>query len=344
MRIGIVGYQGSGKSTVFQLLTSVAPDISKAHTGQVGVAVVPDERFDQLVELYKPKKRTPAKIELFDTPGLSRTEPELNPQRLGVIRESAALVHVVGAFQPGCDPAADARAFVDDLVLADLQIVSNRIERLKKDVTKPLPNREELQAELDGLLPIEQMLSDGKTLRGLEFTEVQEKATRSFSLLSRKKHLVLLNTVDSQVDESTVNEIEGMGIPVVAGPLGLELEVQELSEEDRELFAEEMGLGEPSRDRVLAKIFELTDQINFYTCDEKEVHAWLLKRGSNAVEAAGTIHSDLARGFIRAEVMAVEDLLRLGSEREVKAAGLHRTEGKDYIVQDGDEIVIRFNV
>ena len=343
MRIGIVGYQGTGKSTVFELLTGVKPDIAKADQGQVGIAIVPDERFDKLVELYHPKKETPARIELFDTPGLSRDDQSSNAQRLGVIRESAALVQVVGAFS-GRDPVSEVDAFVTDLVLADLQVVSNRIERLKKDITKPLPNRDELKAELESLQPLEARLSEGETLHDMEFTEVQKKATRSFSLLSRKPHLVLLNTADADVDTKVVSTLEAKGMAVIAGPLGLELEVAQLAEDERELFAEEMGLGEPSRERVLRAIFELTDMITFYTCDEKEVHAWLLKKGSDAVEAAGSIHSDLARGFIRAEVQQVADLLRLGSEREVKAAGLHRTEGKDYIVQDGDELVIRFNV
>lgn len=343
MRIGIVGYQGTGKSTVFELLTGVKPDPSKHHTGQVGITVVADERFDKLVAMYSPKKETPAKIELFDTPGLDRRDNSQNAQRLGIIREATALAQVVGAFAGG-DPAAEVRDFVTDLVLADLQVVNNRVERLQKEVTKPIPNRVQVQEELDSLLPIAAKLDAGETLQDFEFNEVQEKSTRSFSLLSRKRHLVLLNTADSNIDEKQVAAIEALGNPVVAGPFGLELEVAALPEEDQAMFAEEMGLGESSRDRVLQAIFELTDYITFYTCDEKEVHAWLLKRGSNAVEAAGAIHSDLARGFIRADVMSTADLLRLGSEREVKAAGLHRTEGKDYIVQDGDEIVVKFSV
>lgn len=343
MRIGIVGYQGTGKSTVFELLTGVQPDPSKHHTGQAGVTVVADERFDKLAAMYTPKKETPARIELSDTPGLDRRDQSQNAQRLGVIREATALAQVVGAFSGG-DPAAEVQDFVTDIVLADMQVVNNRIERLQKEVDKPIPNRAEVQAELDSLLPIAARLEAGETLHDFEFSELQEKTTRSFSLLSRKRHLVLLNTSDSNIDEKQVAAIEALGYPVVAGPFGLELEVAALPEEDRELFAEEMGLGESSRDRVLQAIFELTDYITFYTCDEKEVHAWLLKRGSNAVEAAGAIHTDLARGFIRADVMSTADLLRLGSEREVKAAGLHRTEGKDYVVQDGDEIVVKFSV
>jgi ribosome-binding ATPase YchF (GTP1/OBG family) len=342
MRIGIVGYQGSGKSTVFELLTGVKPDLSKAHVGQVAIAVVPDERFERLVAHHKPKKLSPAKIELFDTPGLSRSEQHGNAQKLGVIRESTALVHVVNAFAGG-DAAGDVEAFLTDIVLADLQLVSNRMERLRKDLTKPIPNREELQAELAALEPVESRLSEGLPVWDMEFSELQEKATKSFSLLSRKRHLVLLNTADSSVP-AAAEKIAAAGYQVVSGPVGLELEVQQLAEEERELFAAEMGLTESCRDKLLKAIFELTGYITFYTCDEKEVHAWLLKKGSSALEAAGTIHTDLARGFIRAEIMSTDDLLRLGSEREVKAAGLHRTEGKEYVMRDGDEIVVRFNV
>lgn len=343
MKIGLAGYQGSGKSSVFQLLTDVVPDIAKAHTGQAGVAVIPDARFDRLVELYKPKKVTPAKIELFDTPGLSRDQQDLNPQRLGVIREASALVHVVGAFA-GVDTKAEIAAFRDDLLLADLQVVSNRVSRLEKDATKPRPDRDALQAELEALRPVEAALNDGQMLLDFPFSEAQEKAVRSFSLLTRKRRLVLLNTADASVDEALLAELQEQGHQVIAAPAGLELELQALPEDEQAIFAEEMGIHERSRTRILRAIFEVTDQITFYTCDEKEVHAWLLDRGATALEAADSIHSDLARGFIRAEVMPTDELLRLGSERELKAAGLHHVEGKDYEVRDGDEIVIRFSV
>jgi hypothetical protein len=343
MKLGLVGYQGSGKSTVFELLTGVKPDASKAHTGQLGVATVPDARFDRLVQLFKPKKVSPARIELFDTPGLDRNDHEANPQRLGVIRESAALVAVVGCFS-GAEPIADVKRFQDDLVLADLQVVTNRIGRLRKDILKPRPDRDELHAEMAALEPIVARLDQGEPLAGMEFTEIQDKATKSFSLLTRKRQLVVLNTADASDDAAIVKELEGLGCRVVCAPVGLELEVQQLPPEDRETFAREMGLGESCASKVLRAIFEATDQITFYTCDEKEVHAWLLHRGGSALEAAGTIHTDLARGFIRAEILGVDDLLRLGSEREVKAAGLQHVEGKEYTMRDGDEIVVRFSV
>lgn len=343
MKIGLVGYQGSGKSTLFELLTGVKPDPSKSHTGQLGVATVPDARFDALVALFKPKKVTPARIELFDTPGLDRKDHDVNAQKLGVIREAAALVHVVGSYA-GADAIADAANFDDDMVLADLQVVTNRIARIKKDLPKPRPDREELSAELAALEPIEAKLSAGQSLIDFEFSEAQEKACKSFSLLTKKRHLLVLNTTDASFDAGIIEKLKAKGYTVMAAPVGLELEVAQLPEEDRAVFAEEMGLGEPSAAKVLRAIFEVTDQITFYTSDEKEVHAWLLERGGTALDAAGTIHTDLARGFIRAEIMAADDLIRLGSEREVKAANLHHLEGKEYPMKDGDEIVMRFNV
>ena len=343
MKIGLAGYQGSGKSTVFELLTGLKPDASKAHAGQLGVATIPDERFDRLVQLLQPKKATAAKIELFDTPGLSRQQQDTNAQRLAVIREAAALVHVIGSFA-GCDALSDARMFEDGLVWADLQVVSNRIARLKIDVTKPRPDRDELQAELEALEPIEAILHQGRTLQGVEMSEQQDKLLRSFALLSQKQRLIVLNTAESTFDGSVVSALQEQGQHVIAAPFGLELEVMALTDEERSEFAAEMGLDESSRGRLLTAIFQVTDQITFYTCNDKEVHAWLLKRGSTAMEAAGSIHSDLARGFIRVQVISTQDLLRLGSEREVKAAGLHHVEGKDYVVQDGDEMLVRFNV
>jgi ribosome-binding ATPase YchF (GTP1/OBG family) len=343
MKIGLVGYQGGGKSTIFELLTSHKPDIAKAHTGQLAEAIVPDERYDRLVAHHHPKKEVPAKIQVFDTPGLSRDQHDANGQKLGVIREAQALVHVVGLFA-GADAIAEASAFADDLVLADLQVINNRVERLKKDILKPRPDRDELHKELDCLTPVVECLESGRPVRELELDEAQEKATRSFSLLTIKRQLLVLNTADSEVDAGVVQKLEAAGHTVVAAPFGLELELAALPEDERAIFAEEMGLGEPSRTRLLRAIFEVTDQITFYTSGEKEVHAWLLKRDSTVLEAADSIHSDLARGFVRAEVWAVDDFLKAGSERDLKAAGLNHIVGKDYIVKDGDEVFIRSGV
>lgn len=343
MKIGLVGYQGGGKSCTFELLTGVKPDLAKAHSGQVAVAVLPDPRFDALVKLFNPKKLSPAKFELFDTPGLSQEPGEANSQKIAIVREAAALVLVIGSYA-GADAVSEVKRFEDDLILADLQVIQNRIERLKTSIGKHKPDKEACQKELDAILPFETMLSEGKLLREFVFNEEQDKATRSFALLTRKKLLVVLNTADSSVDAATVKKLEALGYRVASAPLGLELELQAFDPSERATFAAEMGLTEPSRERLLRAVFEVTEQVTFFTSDEKEVHAWLLRRGGTALDAAHTIHSDLARGFIRAEVMAVDDLVRLGSEREVKAANLYHVVGKDYVVRDGDELVIRSGV
>uniref|UniRef100_A0A7C4LM25 Redox-regulated ATPase YchF n=1 Tax=Schlesneria paludicola TaxID=360056 RepID=A0A7C4LM25_9PLAN len=345
MKIGLVGFQGGGKSALFQLLTGQQPDPAKVHTGQVGELTVPDPRFDKLVALFRPKKQVPAKIQLFDTPGLSRGDQKANAQRFGVMRESHALIHVIGVFA-GANPAEEVQAFTDECILSDLAIVTNRLERLKKDLSKPRPGpeKEQLQVELEALAPIEATLSAGRPVRSLTLTAEQLKATRSFSLLSGKTILVVLNTAESKYDPALLEQVTRLGFKTIAAPVGLEQEIEALPEADRAEFAAEMGLTESCKARVARAIFEATEQITFYTCDEKEVHAWLLHRGETALDAAATIHTDLAKHFIRAEIMSTEDLLRLGSEKEVRAAGLYRLEGKDYVMQDGDEIVVRANV
>ena len=345
MKIGLVGFQGGGKSALFQLLTGQQPDPSKVHSGQVGELTVPDERFDKLVAFHKPKKQVPTKITLFDTPGLARGDQKANAQRFGVMRESHALIQVIGVFT-GADPADDVQAFTDECVLSDLAIISNRVEKLKKDLAKPKsgPEKELLQAEYDALVPVEATLAAGEPVRSMKLTGDQEKTTRSFSLLSGKTILVVLNTAESKFDPALIDRVAQLGFQAIAAPVGLEQEIEALPEEDRAIFAEEMGLTESCKTRVARAVFEATEQITFYTCDEKEVHAWLLHRGETALDAAGTIHTDLAKHFIRAEIMSTDDLLRLGSEKEVRAAGLYRVEGKEYVMRDGDEILVRANV
>lgn len=342
MKIGLVGYQGGGKTSLFQLLTGIKPDISKAHVGQVAVVTILDERFRKLVAIHKPKKESPSKIELFDTPGLSLSDQQLNPQRLGIIRDSSALVQVVGCYA-GVDPFAEVRQFEEDMVLADMQIVNKRMDKLEKDVTKPRPDQDQLIREFAALKPVAAMINEGESLANFEFTDDQDLFTRSFALLTRKKRLVVCNSADSEFNKDILNQLKASGVPAIAAPVGLELEVAQLPPEEQAEFAAELGLTESCRDQLIDEVFKVTELITFYTCDEKEVHAWLLERGSTAVQAADAIHTDLSRGFIRAEVMRVADFLRLGSEREVKAAGLHRLEGKDYVVEDGDELVIRHN-
>ncbi len=344
MKIGLVGYQGSGKSTLFAWLTGVAADLSLAHTVQSAMCVVPEPRLEELRAIYNPKKATPASLEIVDTPGLSRTH-EGNAARLAQIREAGCLVLVVAAFD-GSEPAADLNSFEEDLVLADMEIVSGRIERLEQALKKPLARqqREELGHEEETLKVVLEAMEGGKPLRQSDMTDEQFKVTRSFQLLSEKPRMVVVNTADDEEHAERFTESLPEGVPAVAVPVGLELELSRMNAEERAEFEEEMGVGGTDRDQLIRTIMDASGQTLFFTTNKNEVRCWLLRKGGTALEAAGTVHTDMARGFIRAEVMTAGDLVRLGSEREVKAQHLVHQEPKDYVVQDDDILLIRFSV
>ena len=347
MKIGIVGYQGSGKSTVWQWLTGQKSDPSQSHTTQSAMAVIPEPRIEAMAKIYNPKKITTAALELVDTPGLAR-DHQGNASRLALIREAGCLIFVVAAFD-GTDPLADLRAFDEDLMLADMEIVSGRVERVEQSLTKPLPRpeRETLQHELDTLKKVLAAIEAGEPLREDDLTPEQQKVTRAFRLLSEKPRLVIVNTADDDDNPQRFTQAEEgpmAGVPLVAVPAGLELELAKMTPEDRAEFEEEMGVGGSDRDGLIRKILDTSGDMLFFTAGEKEVRSWLIPKGGTALDAADGIHSDLARGFIRAEIMTCSDLVRLGSEREVKAAGLVRQEPKDYVVQDDDILLIRFSV
>ncbi len=344
MKIGLVGYQGSGKSTLFHWLTGVTPDPSVAHTGQSAMTVVPEPRIDSLCEIYQPKKISRASIELVDTPGLSRDQRG-NASKLALIREATSLVLVLAAFD-GSDPMADLASFSEDLMLADLEIVSGRLERLEASLKKPLPKaeREVLEFERETLLSVNAALEAGRPIRESELSEEQRKATKAFRLLGEKPRLAVVNTADDEADPSRFAGLATEDVPVSCIPVGLEVELERMDPEDRKEFEEEMGVGGSDRDGLVRAMLANSGYHLFFTASEKEVRTWLLRQGGTALEAADGIHSDLARGFIRAEVMTVSDLLRLGSEREVKAHNLMRQEPKDYVVGDEDILHIRFSV
>jgi ribosome-binding ATPase YchF (GTP1/OBG family) len=342
MKIGLVGYQGSGKSSLFEWLTGVAPDPSRAHTSQSAMAVVPDERVKPLCDIYHPKKITLASIELVDTPGLSRTH-EGNAAKLALIREAACLIFVVASFD-GSNAMSDLQSFREDLLLADLEIVSGRAERLRDSVKRPRPNREEHIAELAAIEPLLATLEAGQSLDPETMTDEQKKATRSFCLFSQKPRLGIVNLGDDDADGERFAKQAPEGIQVIGVPIGIELELSKMSEEERQEFRAEMGVGAFDRDALIRTIMDVSGQMLFFTAGEKEVRTWMTHKGTTAVEAAEGIHTDLARGFIRAETMTCDDLMRLGSEREVKAHNLVRQEPKDYVVRDGDILNIKFSV
>jgi len=344
LKIGLVGYQGSGKSTLFQWLTGVPADAALSHTGQSAMATIPDPRLAQLVKVYNPKKLTHAALEIVDTPGLSRTH-EGNAARLALIREAGCLVLVAAAFDR-TDPLADMRSFDEDLLLADMEIVSGRIQRIEDNLKKPLPRpeRERLQHEETTLKLVLAVMESGKPLREAHMTEEQLKVTRAFRLFSEKPRLVIVNTADDEEHPERFTSLSTAQVPVLAVPAGLELELSRMTAEDRAEFEREMGIGGTDRDHLIRTLLRASGQMIFFTTSDKEVRAWLLPCGGTALEAADNIHSDLARGFIRAEVMTCADLVRLGSERELKAHHLMRQEPKDYVIQDDDIVLIRFSV
>jgi ribosome-binding ATPase YchF (GTP1/OBG family) len=342
MKIGLVGYQGCGKSTLFEWLTGVRPDPAQAHAGQSAMAAVPEPRVEPLTAIYKPKKVTLASLELVDTPGLSRTH-EGNATRLGLIREAGSLVLVVAAFG-GADWRQDLGRFDEDFLLADLEIVTGRIERLRESVKKPRPNRDQELAELAALEPLAATLEAGRRAAEAGLSEEQLKATRSFRLLTEKPRMVVVNVADDETDLARYAAEAPPGQRVVAVPVGLELELSRMAPQDRADFIREMGLSPLDRDELLRTILDESGQFLYFTAGDKEVRTWMLHKGGTALEAADSIHTDLARGFIRAETMHADDLIRLGSEREVKAQHLMRQEPKDYVVQPGDILHIRFSV
>jgi GTP-binding protein YchF len=346
MKIGLVGYQGSGKSTLFEWLTGVPADPALAHLSQAAMAPVNDAHVAPLCNIYSPKKVTLASLELVDTAGLSRTH-EGNAARLAQIREAGSLVLVVGAFDADAKPLADADGFAEDFLLADMEIVSGRIERLRESVKKPRPDRDKELAELAALEPLLHALESGTPLAEAGMNDEQLKVTRSFRLLTQKPRIVVFNVADDEANPSRFVEPLASRTPpqeAVAVPARLELELSRLSSEERQAFCQEMGIAGTDRDALLRKLLDVSGQMLYFTAGEKEVRTWMLPRGGTALDAADNIHSDLARGFIRAEVMKADDLVRLGSEREMKAHGLVRQEPKDYVVQESDILMIRFSV
>jgi ribosome-binding ATPase YchF (GTP1/OBG family) len=337
MKVGIAGYSGSGKTTVFQWLTGVKPDPAKAQVGQVGMAKLPDERLDWLSAQFKPKKTTPATIEFLDTPGLLPTERRDNPRRLGILRDSGGLVVVLSGFSGG-DLADELRRFREELLFADLEIVSNRIGKLEDQLKKPRPAKQKEidQQELTLLQKVAQALESQQPASALGLKDEEEKAVRSFQLLTLKPELVLVNIGDSTVGKPLSAELLKLAPSAIGAPAKLEMELEELSDEDRKAFMQDLGLSDFSRGQVLRSIYDGMGRSVFFTVGEDECRAWGIRRGADAVEGASEIHTDLARGFVRAEVVGYDDFRKVGSMKEAKTRGVYRLEGKTYIVKDGD--------
>ena len=358
MKVGIIGLSSVGKSTLFQLLTGAsAPPPGGRPEPRLGVARVPDPRVDALAGIYRPKKKTPATVEYVDVPGVAKGEGSALVD-LPALRGVDAFVHVVRAFESdtvphpdgSVDALRDAKMLELELILADLSAVERRLERLEANLKKA--NKAEDAAERVLFLKMKDWLEAEHPLRELALGEEDRRRLRSYSFLSGKPMLLVVNLGEDGIREAAAflerSGLQGfgsrphLGLCPVAAPL--EAEMAELSHEDAKAFRDDLGLLEPGLERVIRTSYALLGLVSFLTAGEDECRAWTIREGTRAQAAAGTIHSDIERGFIRAEVVAFEDLLAAGSIAACRERGTLRLEGKDYEVRDGDVINFRFNV
>jgi hypothetical protein len=261
---------------------------------------------------------------------------------LALIREAGALVVVVAAFS-GAKAAADLASFEEDLLIADLDIVTGRVEKLRESVKKRRGKFELEEKELEALDGVLRQLDAGQSIRNLELTAEQSRAIKSFQLLTGKPRLVVINVADDEPEPHRHLAQLPPDTHAVALSISLQMDLQKMTLADRAAFCTEMGVVEFDRNQMLQKIMDISGQMLFFTAGDKEVRTWILRKGSTAADAAASIHTDLARGFVRAETMNCDDLIRLGSERELKAQNLLRKEHKDYIVAEGDILYILAN-
>jgi len=355
MRIAIIGLPQSGKTTLFDAVTGRHEQPGAyAAPGSVHIAVVPvpDPRVEALAAILQPKKATHASLEFLDLAGLFTGEKP-NPDALAAMRQADALVKVVRAFpsdavphpKGSIDPCRDLSEIDGELFVTDLDIIERRIEALRHSVRHPTPKQEEEKAELALLERCRAQLDAVGALDQLDLTDDERKALRGYTFLTQKPAIIVLNVGEGQVrDEALAASLGERREPILALCADMENELRALDPDERKPFMDDLGLDELRAPRVVAAVLEAMGLLSFFTANEKELRAWLLPRGSTALEAAGHIHTDLAKGFIRAEVVAADDLCRLGSLKDVKAHGKLRLEGKDYVVQDGDVLQIRFAV
>jgi ribosome-binding ATPase YchF (GTP1/OBG family) len=338
MKVGIVGFAGCGKTTVFQWLTGKKPDPAAVQRGgQVGEAKVPDERLDWLSAHFKPKSTKPAELVFVDTPGLMPTERRDNPRRLGILRDADGLVIVINGYGNE-DLAGELRRFREELLFADLEVVANRIGRLEDSLKKPRPakQKEADEHELALLRRIASAFEQGQTAAAVGLKPDEEKAVRSFQLLTIKPEFVLVNIGDRRIGTPLPADLLQPAPSAVQAPAKLEMELLDLPEAEREAFAKDLGIADFSRDGVLRTIYYAMGRIVFFTVGDDECRAWSIPNGADAVEGASQVHTDLAEGFVRAEVVTYDDFRKVGSMKEAKAHGVYRLEGKTYVVKDGD--------
>jgi hypothetical protein len=359
LRAALIGLPSSGKTTLFQLMTSAKDAPRGKGDVNIGISKVPDSRLDTLTAMYNPRKRVPATVEFTDIVAAARTGAQALVDVAGY-KNADALVHVVRAFHDAAvphpsgsvDPARDAQAMESELILADLGVAERRLERIEKDLKKG--RSAELERERDLVQRCRAALEDGTPLRALQLAGDDLKLLRGFQFLSAKPLLLVVN-----LDESGLGEV-GADVQKAADKAGLagflanaatrgvalcakiELEISQLEGDDAKAFLSDLGLSESGLDRVIRTTYDLLGYMSFFTVGEDECRAWSISRGTSAQVAAGEIHSDIQRGFIRAEVVSYHSLTTRGSMAASKDHGEVRLEGKEYVVQDGDIINFRF--
>lgn len=349
MKLGIIGLPQSGKTTLFNALTrGNAPTSASAGRMEVHQAVVevPDPRVDALSKMFNPRKTVYAKVAYADIAGLEggSAKSGISGQLLNHLNQMDALILVVRAFESdlvmhpngSVNPIRDVETMTSELLLNDLIAVERKLERLTDERKKGGTDKTVNARQTELFEKLHKALSDNKPLRELDFTHEEEKELSSFGLLTRKRLLTVFNLGEGQsAPEAKLDH------PSVALMCKLEMEIAQLSAEDAEVFMQEYGIKELSLNRMINLSYELLQDLTFFTVGEDEVRAWVTHRGATAQEAAGEIHTDLSRGFVRAEVVAYEDLVSLGSMHEAKAKGKFRLEGKEYIVKEGDIVHVR---
>ncbi|MDX5327098.1 MAG: redox-regulated ATPase YchF [Bacteroidota bacterium] len=363
MKCGIVGLPNVGKSSLFNCLSNAKAQSANfpfcTIEPNVGTVSVPDHRLEKLEELVSPERVVPATVEIVDIAGLVKGASKgegLGNQFLGNIRETNAIIHVLRCFENdnithvdgSIDPVRDKETIDIELQLKDLETVEKRLDKAKKNSKGG--NKEALK-EVTLIERIKTHLEGGNSVRSFERTDEENQLIKGFQLLTDKPVLYLCNVDEGSVREGNAfvdavrKEVEGENAEILVLAVAIEADIMDLETyEERQIFLEDLGLEEPGVNRLIRSAYQLLDLQTYFTAGEKEVRAWTIKKGSTAPQAAGVIHSDFEKGFIRAEVISYEDYVKFGSEQAVKDAGKLRVEGKEYIVKDGDVMHFRFNV